>query len=595
MFCAIIYQIYPPLSFAGETLSKCVCPKVLNTVCRTIGNIYSSLATSTAYRHGMFVQEITRIFLTYKDSGCLQSALRTIRKLSSTGTINEDLRMARTIPAIVICLNIRDRDVSVAALKSLDAMISSSDGDYLISQLWSPDIAPLRMLVDSAQVDDGILDNMVIVLLCKCVQHMDGKASVSRAGGIDLLVKYFMGCSKDSDLYLTVLDSLCLCCRDVHGRQKIRDLNGLQMLIDIVQEDSLSSYHENVFSALICYYFDEHTLRHMVMKLNLMKSLVHHLSLFSSKLSCEETNNASSSSIITRNVPFDDPSSVDSDVDIDAPSPDHHSPSTTPSDDESECSSVVSTVTSQPIISTKSPPTQQQQSTTNATSVSFSDEFLQSCLSHPVCNLSSPSSRQASIDIDMSDSMPVDYIDSVLASPSLSYSNIASTNHSSSIPLLGSDNGDCVEGKVLLLVSRVSHLHDCQPVLATCDIFPAILQYFFASHGHNRSQIFKVLSKIFMNPLCFQDCLINHAASLLFMHFKTEEGSLQSCSSSSPATHSSLSKDLFDMLSHVARLPYGQGVIAHMLLRGDDKHVTAGTLALALLEKYVSYEVLVIN
>lgn len=570
---------------------------MLNTICRTIGNISAALSSTQSYKGSemMLVQEITRIINTFKDTGCLQSSLRTIRKLFNAGVLNEELRVARTIPAIVNNLLLKDKDVSVAALKSLETVLCLNGNCNLLSELWYPDISPLRVLVDCTSLsndsDDHLLiDNTVIVLLCRCIQHVDGKAAVSRAGGIDLLVKYFPSCPKNSDLYSSVLDSLCLCCRDVHGRQKIRDLNGLELLIDLVHDDSASSFHENILSALICYYFDEHTLRHMVMKLNLMKSVVHHLKGFTNKQIPQQPAIHDSTNTDTNKLSFDENSSSAIDSDFD-PSPildtcvsplssssvvaDHGS-----SDTESvEMAPSSDTVTNQPSTSNT------QSSKANTVSVSFSDEFLKSCSSS--VPLLSPSSRQVSLDIDTSDSMPVDYVDSLLTSPTLSYSNISGTSNNSSIPLLGSDTGDSIEGKVLLLLSRLSHLHDCQPILATPDSFTAILQYFFATDGHNRGQIFKILSKILRNPLCFQDCLINHAPSLLFMHFKTHSTDLLQSSSCSPSTgsHQTMSKELFDMLSHVARLPYGQGVIAHMLLRGDDKCVTAGTLALSLLQK----------
>ena len=46
---------------------------------------------------------------------------------------------------------------------------------------------------------------------------------------------------------------------------------------------------------------------------------------------------------------------------------------------------------------------------------------------------------------------------------------------------------------------------------------------------------------------------------------------------------------LLEKLSRVAESPYGQGVIAHMLLRGDERDIMAGTLGLILLEKYITY------
>ena len=661
--------------FVGDILIKCPFPKVLNTVCRTLGNI---AGTCLVYNGNeiVIIRQITHIITTYKDSGCLQSALRTLRKLSPNGEMNDELKLSQTIRVITNILDLNDdHHISIAALKTLETITSNCD---LIHDLWSPDNIPLQRLVQFVKLVSGgvntILLDMSIVILCKCAHHADGKSALSRAGGIEVMVEILVSSSRDYSLYGDILDALCTCCRDVHGRQRMRDSSGLQLLIELVHDDTFNGLcHENIISALICYYFDEHTLRYMVRQLNLMKSLVFHLVKITeqskpsicnnndeninesssdvidtislstmdsinsdrpsplSNMSCDSIQSmADSTDSLSEDILLNDstqplyndyspsynpptilptnnsitdtstsnilPSTVDDNNSITDTSTSNILPSTIDDNNSLTSNILPSTVDDNNSLTDTStsnilPTIDDDNSTmiTDNTSLNIfvkDDDFIRTCSS-----LATPPSKKVAISIvDSSTPIPANFIDSLLSSPT-PYDSSSSLPIIPTQSLLTDHSQESLESKILLLISRLSHLQDCQPILATSETLSTILQYYLASKGANSIQSYKILSRIFINPICFQDCIITHAPSIVFkqIYATNNYNSLSSNSSHTFDVHSSCSNmcnELFNNLCHVAESPYGQGVVAHMLLRGNEEEITAGTLALSLFQRY---------
>ena len=621
---------------------------MLNTVCRTLGNLASctNLAHSYAGNEIVIVHEITRILNTYKDSGCIQSSLRALRKLATNGELNKELRVSQTLKVIVNTLELKDDHISIAALKTLETITGSHGNCDLIPDLWSPDNTPLQALVQFVQqcsTGTPLLD-MTITMLCKCAHHSDGKSALSRAGGIEVLVNFLINsCLKDCPLYVNIISALCVCCRDVQGRQKMRDSNGLQLLIELVHDDAFGPYHEDILSALICYYFDEHTLRYMVRQLNLMKSLMYHLVQLTKQLNNNNTSHGDSEinegvheSCNNDTVDKDKISLTGVDSDNDRPSSPisiiscdsvqsllssqsmvsiTESVSSCGAQDETSSSeNQLESVSTQPLQDVSSPlydpkgflefnmqPNfvggKRSSNTDTANNIDLNlfaeDDFATKCSS---ATPTPPCKRAAITIVNSSTPIPANFIDSLLSSPTPYSPSTSTTPQSSSIPLQLSDTQESLESKILLLMSRLSHLHDCQPILAVPETLSNILQYFLVANETNTVQSFKILSRIFSNPLGFQDCINTHAPSIVFKQlythnpFSLSSPLLVTDSREPPSFDMNLSRsnmcaELFNNLCHVAESPYGQGVVAHMLLRGNEGEMTAGTLALSLFQR----------
>lgn len=623
----------------------------MNTIARTIGNLvsHSQFLKATEGHISTLVRELTQVCCLYTDPGCIQSVLRALRKLITHADIHEDFITCQTIPVIANCIKLNDNAVILSTLNTLEACIIGGHTE-LVSSLWSLNHESLDLICGCVQRPDNTLQQKATYILCSCAKHADGKAALSRAGGIEVLVQFLSTCDKSTVTYNDVIEALCHCCRDVHSRQKMRDCGGLQLIIDLLRDEDLLASHEDILSALICYYFDEPTLRYMIRCLGLMRSLVHHLTQMTTQIKEDSSINPSLSQSDILTIPDssnigDTPDSLalelaerGSDIYIDCKessskpsievlscdSPNitasmtsglslsiiSPSPSSFLAESERELSPSLSNVSSpvpsenpthsqdvedigtplSPIFDVSSFDDSLHSSQFSSLSVTFSQLKHEDSIENLCSTLSDTTPQRSTklkLDLDSSTPMPANFIDFLLSSPSLySTPNPPSFFSPYTLPQNNTDN------RVLLLLSRVSHLHDCQPVLASQDVLSVILEFFLAS-GPTNIQCFKVLGRLFSNPHCFQDCLLTLAPSLIFHHMTHYSTcKIVPTSEVEPSQHPLVSQmemcqQLLDKLTHVAESPYGQGVIAHMLLRGDSHEVIASSLSLILLERLV--------
>ena len=619
--------------FIGRTLSSSSRPHIINPACRTLANImphsrfpvwdYSLIST--------IVQSLTNIISTITDSSCLQSALRTLRKvLIHIANSNEHFLVHRTLFGVLQCLRTQQEDVSSSALSVFETCFTSGVSD-LASMLWEGEYEGLSAIIGLIRV--GCSSRKGVGVLCHIAKNINGKAVLSRAGGIELLTQCLTEQESKGQSSL-IIDALCHCCRDVHGRQKVRDCGALQVLINFLQSEQHSSFHHDILSALICYYFDEQTLQFMIRRLGLIKSLLYHL-----KIGIKEEKNGglgreqehieevevevgkmrkrkrrdekgrhlvkclrqqgdpdkneekfgsvakspgSSTKGSEDDVNIDEGSGVDIEVDSldecyeatdyreeehpivkserkkrlrdqDKASNPYNDPPTGTSQKDTEPASkklcrTISDEESTSSLYYLSPPYNMEDSgggrgvysPTRDTDLACSplfeklspllnmneDEgstqlqsYVHSAASPPISKGTFSPSCQAALEANntLLSPVPTNFIDSLLSPTSCSPVTPSKTIKRSSNHEITSSHSSSSYSKVLLLLSRVSHLHDCQPILASPDILSVILEYYLTTSLRD-VHCFKVLSRLFSNPHCFQDCLVTFAPSMLFHH-----------------------------------------------------------------------------
>ena len=641
--------MYFSISTVGRLLSNCSSAHVLNTVARAVGNIASSVQFSSVSRGEVFVmvRELTRAISLHKNAGCLQSCLRAIRLLGSDGALREELKLCETLTTITSnCLG-EESPVPVvsAALHTLEQLTGSNP--ELLSTLWSSGNEPISVIGRFVLHSNHLLQQRAVSILHECAKCSDGKAVLSRAGGIECLVKMLSTESLDEQMTTQVILSLCLCCEDYHSRSILCNCGGLNVLVNILRDEQRVTFHSDVLSALIYYYYDEDALRYMVRCLGLLHSLVHQLASMTAEAK-KTTSLATSSetSGVVSSEAMSTPNSLESDLCLETDSLDcssHSSPiysssfssisqrsrSLSPKLLAAACSSEDSSPSSpfpsnntallQPgpsvtFSDTSIPetaavgnisPLSTSLSPTHHHSFSLHDEAsLQKLYSSMSSPSPSPSSTKPKVQLDhtTTNAMPTNVIDSILSSPAYCHHSPTTPKEDTSLSI--TDHKNTASINTLLLLFRVSLLPDCIPYLTRSDTLPVILDYFFTTRTTD-VHCFKVLSRVFSDPHCFQGCVLSLAPSLILEHMSdvTNLAALQNTptdsnifSYSSPcslptvsenisAIHQGRCEQLFGKLSHVAESPFGQGEIAHLMLRGDNKQTTAGALALTLLQK----------
>ena len=624
----------------------------LNTSARVVANIALDEGNIPKIQEQGAVKELARVLsLDTVDPGCKQSVLRAVRLLCSDGECREDLRASDGFMAVIECLKSENEAVAQSALQTLEVLTQDSDPEFIQVLTMNGAIPYVVNLCSHLKVK---VSRCALSVLLHCAKNCDGRVALGSAGGVETLAKHL---NMSNPLFHEVVCALCSCCRDVLSRQRLRDCGGLEKLIGMLSKTEFASLHSDILSALICYYFDENTLKFMVKRLGLLKALTHHLHEMtlsppsegaakqSEEMEQEEMKTDPSIRCQSVGAPShagtDEPLVHDSDCCSEGITDSEKSSAVTGSDCRSSYGELDS-MEGAPEASSTPMDVDCKGCTEDADSVKDivkDDDAAPPTTSEPLAmevteeSLTTPppaKKPRLQLDFDSSTPMPANFIDSLLSSPS-PYQRQPKVES----PFTGEFRAT-LETQVVLLLSRVSHLRDCLTALATPDILLAILSYYF-SCGVPNVHIFKVLTRVFMNPHCFQDCLASLVPSTIYKNLSVPEEYLhpQSRSNSAvlligsplpdsdssqrqntpstfncysplhfspaitPGGHTpvlgsppfssgwpvfhSMTQELLERLSKVAESPYGQGVLAHMLLRGSDKEKQACCLALPLL------------
>ncbi len=713
-----------------------------------IGNLALDEANISVLRELGMVRKLNHVLTSHTaDSGCKQSALRSLRILCSDTECQEELKTSDGLLALSACLNSEDEAIVLSALQVVVVLTQNSDPDT-IQFLCSHGAIPHIVQLSGHQRRKVQRESMSVIL--RCCKNSDGRVALGSAGGMETLVKFLENTDPAEAMFSEVTCALCTCCRDVISRQRLRDCGGLGHLIEMLSKAEFASMHGNLLSALICYYFDENTLKFMVKRLGLLRALTYQLQEMArkaalalpgspgqqaermdsgegdggevkgeeeeegcevertgsrkeaggegkesdeeegskeerldsreeegeGKLSKEEEGGEteSISSPITDSEPHarpegkvvpssskdvfphgsplrsvsteSEPSYLDSESHSYGGSKGQEDVDSL-STDVGSASPVDLPLSSQDLSSESETPQTSFDSAQNSLESNLDDTALdevipcysitQLAISEDSIATSPPAKRpKLQLDFGMSTPMPANFIDSLLSSPN-PYQSPQTLTETSPVP---TELATTLETQVVLLLSRVSHLRDCLTNLASQDVLQDITGFYF-SQDYPNIHVFKVLTRVFMNPHCFQDCLLARVPSTIYRHLSlpdaiccpeqqpssvlatTAPGSSPSSAwSSRPATplsiscyspthfspvvtpdasrtHGptttspshvnaehmfySMSWELLERLSKVAESPYGQGVLAHMLLRGERKERQASCLAIPIL------------
>lgn len=557
------------------------------------------------------------------NTGCRRSLLRAIRVFSKSAEFREDLKTCEGMHPIVDCLKSEEEELALAAIQTLEVVTQYPDLD-LIQPLCNK--LSMQSVVRYCNHAKKSVRKSSMNVLLNCAKSSDGRIALSSAGGVETLVAYMESSSQDLSVFNEVVRAVCICCRDVPSRQRLRDCGGLERLIRLLLNEEHASLHSSVMSALVCYYFDENTLKFMVKRLGLLKALTFHLQEMTkrslttdSSMTMDEAAESSDEEEEEDDKMQASEESVSSHV---SPSPEGDTTETMECSEEkddqtddacssSSKSSLAFGTSSQASTSNPVPKASRKRTVNESSKLTLQGEQEHdSMYSHfeALCHESQndsndidetpPPAKKCRLQIDLDSSpMPANFIDSLLSSPN-PYQNQPKPLESSFL----SEFSSHLDKQTILMLSRVSHLRDCLTSLASSDILLAMLSYFMSSHPPN-VHVFKVLTRIFMNPHCFQDCLTNLVPSRIyeFLRQPDQEGTnpptptqiqipsspLLSPSSDRLPAFRSMCNELLDRLSKIAESPYGQGVLAHSLLRGEEKEKQASCLTLPLLCRYV--------
>ena len=120
-------------------------------------------------------------------------------------------------------------------------------------------------------------------LLFRLLNHPQARPVFGAAGGvtqfIEILTDWDGNVEHDMEnmsRIFSILNVVCMCCKDVVNRVKIREQGGLLMLLAFLKSGKLKNLHERIISALQCFLYDEASIE-ILLEADLVTTLMEHL------------------------------------------------------------------------------------------------------------------------------------------------------------------------------------------------------------------------------------------------------------------------------------------------------------------------------
>jgi len=149
-----------------------------------------------------------------------------------------------------------------------------------------PGVEVLVKLASEGQKD--ISDNSLGVLV-NLSQHDQLRPSLGNADVVDILVKTFHRCDKNSQLKNSVMTALCLYCRESVNRVKLREAGGCKLFVEVLssKEEEMMNLQDIVLNSLLQFIYDNHSLN-VLMDQGLIPSLIQMLQEYSDSYNDED-------------------------------------------------------------------------------------------------------------------------------------------------------------------------------------------------------------------------------------------------------------------------------------------------------------------
>ena len=557
-------------SVAGylETYSS---PEVMSTVIRVVAN----LALDNAHiqiLHGMGVVNKLSQLLSQPDVDltCKKSITRALRILCLSQDCRDELKWSKGAEALVDALRSTNDDLASSAVQAIEVVSVDSD----ILRILSSE-EPMQRIVGFCSHKKPKVRSGALGVALNAVKTLDSRMALTSAGGIEALVTLMdqhLADNGNSATVRRIVGGLCICCRDVNSRQRLRDCGGLKKLMSMLADPSHSCLHSSIMSALVAFYFDEVTLKQMVTRMGLLRTLNYHLREMVKVVGngVEGVARSESDSAGEELMEVSGLSSAEG------------------KDGDLERRDSVMMKDSSLDITSSTPPKRdlgkrlQLDGSANNQEVSGEDS-----VSDFPDTAAPPSTKRSRLEASAVEAngmtTPTTLLDSLLSSPSPFKASCSSPSQSES------DLGEFqtrLEGQVVMMVSRISHLRDCIQTLSYPDTLEALMNYFACQTASPNEYIFRVLNRILSNPHCFQNCITTLVPSRILGYLRKLLPSSDAIDSASGVRRfRSMCLDLLADIAKNADSPYGQGVLEHLILTGGEEDKFSSCLAASTLSR----------
>lgn len=242
---------------------------IITRICRCIANLANNPECAKTIHAIGTVKHLTKVINDPSSSfNCVNSGIRAIKNLSSTPALRKKLIQQGCVAAIAKRLNSDSEDVISSAVQALLAISRSCTVEFA-DHMVASEGRPIEYLVKiiSGNAEKRLKNDALTIIINLTLQGY-ARPVIGNAGALKCVVdeirvrqeerkSYPSNSSELGDNSFRLVGSLCYCCREAINRAKLRSLDALPMLVELLSDSYWSPVHSFILTTLLCFVYDE--------------------------------------------------------------------------------------------------------------------------------------------------------------------------------------------------------------------------------------------------------------------------------------------------------------------------------------------------
>ncbi|XP_069840889.1 armadillo repeat-containing protein 5 [Dendropsophus ebraccatus] len=232
--------------------SVCI-DSIWNRVSRALGNLALDPQNSVLIHQSGAVSTLVQILQSCQDSGCKQSCLRALRILGDSPAHRASICQQGGLAPCVQMLTSPDPELVCAAVR---AMCELSRGCSLDCAEQLSLAVPTLVTLTSGEAMKTCVRQAALGTLSNLCNQGALRPMLGNAGTIELLMAEVRTLLEAPTRCIPLVRSLCLCCREALNRRRVRELGGLELLLDLLRSHHYRAVHHKITTAFLHYCHD---------------------------------------------------------------------------------------------------------------------------------------------------------------------------------------------------------------------------------------------------------------------------------------------------------------------------------------------------
>ncbi|XP_068100247.1 armadillo repeat-containing protein 5 [Hyperolius riggenbachi] len=226
---------------------------IWNRVARALGNLALDPQNSSKIHELGAVSSLVHILQRSTDGGCVQSCLRALRILGDTVPHRLSICQQGGLAPCVQLLTSPEAEIVCTAVRSVCELSRGCSLDC--AEQLSPAVPALVALASGEDVKATVRQAALGTLCNLCCQGAL-RPILGNAGIIKLLITEAIALQECPSRCLPLVRALCFCCREAVNRLRLRELGGLDLLLDLLRNPQYQCVHHRITAAFLHYCHD---------------------------------------------------------------------------------------------------------------------------------------------------------------------------------------------------------------------------------------------------------------------------------------------------------------------------------------------------